>query len=77
MALNANNDEVLWTADQVARQLRITEWKVYDLVRRGILTPGVYIKLGRSIRFSPSQFAEWKANGGKAFKHGWRKESAA
>jgi excisionase family DNA binding protein len=61
------------TAEEVARRLRISTWKLYDLVKQGIIPPGVVVHLGRQVRFSP-ELEDWLKSGGKAFAHGWSKQ---
>jgi excisionase family DNA binding protein len=45
--------------------LNISRSRFYDLVRRGVLPPGVVIKLGeRQLRFNEEALRQWIANGG-------------
>ena len=60
------------TVKQLAAQLGVSEARVRELVRLGILP---HIKLGRQIRFSTTQLDSWIAQGGKAFPGGWRKSA--
>ena len=63
----------LLKADEVAEMLEVSEDRVYQLVREGIL-PACY--LGRQIRFSADLLNEFIAKGGKSWPGGWRKKEA-
>ena len=52
---------LLLTADEVAQQLRVTRFRVYELARRGDLPA---VKLGRTLRFSQTTLREWIDRGG-------------
>jgi excisionase family DNA binding protein len=49
---------------KVAELLKIKEWTVYQLVRRGIIPPGVVIHLGRQVQFDSDALMEWLRRGG-------------
>lgn len=51
----------------------LTEWRIYDLCRRGIFP---HVRLGRQIRFDPEQVEAWIAAGGQALPGGWRQEAS-
>ena len=53
----------LLRADEVARVLAISPWRVYDLARRRLLPA---VRIGRSIRFDPDAIAQLVEGGGFA-----------
>ena len=54
-------DESLLTVSEVARQLRVSNARMYELVRAG-LVPAVH--LGRQVRIPLCALRSWIANGG-------------
>lgn len=60
---------------EAARVLGLSEHRVYELVRQGILPLGVVVKLGRQIRINSERLREWIAGGGQALPGGWRREA--
>lgn len=63
--------KLLKVAD-VAKLLDVSEGRVYELARRGILP---HIRLGRQVRFSPIQLKEFLEGGGQSLAGGWRNEA--
>ncbi|MDD3927037.1 MAG: helix-turn-helix domain-containing protein [bacterium] len=63
--------EKLLTVANVAELLSIPPQRVYALCEKGIIP---YIRVGRSLRFSPEQLERFIADGGKGFECGWRKD---
>lgn len=61
----------LLTAREVADALNVSEARVYELAREGLLPT---VRLGRQVRFHPKAVAEWIENGGQALPGGWRRE---
>lgn len=51
----------LITANEVARQTGIPEWRVYERVRAGDLP---HVRIGRAVRFDPAAVRAWIENGG-------------
>jgi excisionase family DNA binding protein len=63
--------EKLIDAQPVKDALGVSEKRVYELVRTGLLPA---VKLGRQLRFRPSQVQAFIEAGGAALPGGWRKE---
>ena len=54
--------EKLKTVKEIAKWLNLSEWRVYDLVKQGIL-PAIH--LGRKqLRFDPNSLENWIKAGG-------------
>jgi len=49
--------------------------RFYELVRTGILPPGVVVRLGRQLRVDEDALIVWVRTGGQALAGGWRKEA--
>lgn len=49
---------------RVAKVLRTKEQTIYQLVRRGIIPPGVAIHLGRQVQFDLDALKDWLRRGG-------------
>jgi excisionase family DNA binding protein len=64
--------EELLTPKQVAQILRVTQQRVYALVRAGLLPA---IRVGRGLRFSRRGLAAWIRQGGAGLPGGWRWEA--
>jgi excisionase family DNA binding protein len=48
-----------------ARELGVSEQRVYELVRKGFFPPGIVTRLGvRQIRFNEEALRDWITNGG-------------
>jgi len=54
-------DKLVWSVEDVARELSISERHVYRLVSRDKIP---YCKVGRITRFSPVKISEWLQKGG-------------
>ena len=52
----------LMTAAEVARVLRVTPYRVYELIRRGDLP---VVRLGRQVRVEVGSLDDWIKSGGK------------
>ena len=50
----------LLTAEEVAQQLGLSRWRVYELAKLGM----PHVRLGRAVRFSADALREWLAAGG-------------
>lgn len=50
-------------AREIAEELGVSEWRLYDAARRGLIP---VVPIGRTIRFSRAAIAEWIASGGAA-----------
>ena len=61
----------LVTAEWVAAYLNLSQARVYDACREGLLP---HVRIGRSIRFSPDDLAAWRRGSGSSYPGGWRKE---
>ena len=59
-----------------AEILGVSEQRVYELVRTGILPPGVVVRLGRQVRIDEDALREWIAAGGQSLPGGWRRDAA-
>jgi excisionase family DNA binding protein len=53
-------DEIL-TVEQVAAELQVTKWTVYNLVSRPAGAALAHIKVGRALRFRRSSLEKWLA----------------
>jgi excisionase family DNA binding protein len=60
------------TAREAARELGVSEKRVHELCRNGIIPLGVVIYLGRQRRFDQDGLRHWKKRGGKRLPGGWR-----
>jgi putative molybdopterin biosynthesis protein len=58
-----------------AKRIGISVGRFYDLVRNGVLPPGVVVRLGRHIHIHPERLDQFIESGGKALPGGWRKEA--
>jgi len=66
-------EKVLEPVSYAARRLNITEARVYQLVREGLIRGAV--RLGRQVRIDPDELEEFIKSGGQALPGGWRKEA--
>lgn len=62
----------LLTVKSVSEVLGVSEARVYDLIREGILPA---CRLGRQVRVSEDVLREWIENGGQALPGGWRRDA--
>lgn len=62
---------------KAAQILDAPEWTVYDWVRRGVLPPGVAVRLGRSVRIDEEGLRAWVAAGGAGAETPQREVAAA
>ena len=62
----------LLRVSEVATILDLSESRVYDLCRRGILP---VVRVGRQIRVDSQQIEEFIRTGGKGLPDGWRMET--
>ncbi|MEP7366883.1 MAG: helix-turn-helix domain-containing protein [Acidobacteriota bacterium] len=65
----------LETSQFGARRLGVSHQRFYDLVRRGILPPGVVVRLGRHVRVHPLRLEEFIESGGAALPGGWKRNA--
>ena len=63
----------LLKVEEVAEMLEVSEDRVYQLAREGILPA---CRLGRQLRFSAEMLNDFIASGGKTWPGGWRKKEA-
>jgi excisionase family DNA binding protein len=63
----------LITVQWAAGFLNVSQQRVYEMVRLGIIPAGVAVRLGRQIRISEEGLREWVAAGGQALPGGWRR----
>lgn len=54
-------DKLVWTAEDVARELNVTVRHVYKLISCDRIP---YARVGRLVRFSPVKIIEWLNQGG-------------
>jgi excisionase family DNA binding protein len=62
----------LCTVSEVAAVLRVSNGRVYDLVRCGHLPS---VRLGRQVRIPADRFTDWLDGGGVTLPGGWRREA--
>jgi len=53
----------LLTASELASQLGLSRFRLYELCREGMIP---HVRLGRSVRFQPKAVSEWLGSGGTA-----------
>jgi excisionase family DNA binding protein len=53
---NGNEEDLLLTIPQVAKQLKVSDYRAYELARQGILKS---VRLGKSVRVKPSAIVEY------------------
>ena len=58
---NREGEVALLTIKEVAQRLNVSEYRVYELARHGILKS---VRLGRSVRVRPSAVTEYLAQSG-------------
>ena len=63
------------TIAQTAAILQMTKPRVYEMVRQGILPPGVVVHFGRQVRINEQRFRAWLDDGGQALPGGWRQQT--
>ena len=63
----------LLNADEVARVLRVSRSRVYQLARDGRVAGAV--RLGRQLRFDRDRLYSWIRQGGQSLPGGWRKDT--
>ena len=56
----------LGNCDAAGERLGESPWRVREMVRQGLLPPGVAVRLGRRIRVDLDRLEEWIAAGGAA-----------
>jgi excisionase family DNA binding protein len=59
----------LLTAKQASDVLQVPLPRVYELAR-GVLPPGVVVRIGRQVRFNGDALQKWIANGGTLLSSG-------
>jgi len=64
----------LTTVKNAAQDLDVSEARVYELIRTGLLPPGVVVHLGRQVRIDEEALREWVKGGGQSLPGGWRRE---
>lgn len=62
----------LLTVPEVSERLKISEARVRELGRLGLLP---VVRLGRQVRVDPERLDAWIAEGGQALPGGWRREA--
>lgn len=62
----------VWRVPEVARILDISEARVYEMIRQGVLPA---VRLGRQVRIDRQTLEEFIAQGGRALPGGWRREA--
>ncbi len=58
---NGREEDLLLTIPQVAKRLKVSDYRAYELARQGILPS---IRLGKSVRVKPSAVAEYLSKNG-------------
>ena len=56
-----------------ARRLGINVYRFYELVRDGVIPPGVIVRLGRRISVNSEALEDFVRGGGAALPGGWKK----
>ena len=59
-----------------SRRLGVTDQRFYDMVRDGIISAPVIVKLGRTVMVNPEELEGWIAAGGTALPGGWRRKAS-
>lgn len=62
---------------ETADILQVSEQRVYEMVRTGVLPAGVAIRLGRQVRIDADALNEWIAAGGQSLPGVWRRDVVA
>ena len=57
----------LLTTKEAAETCRTSPWVMYDYVARGVFPAGVFVRLGRSIRWSAEELDSFFKRGGQGF----------
>jgi excisionase family DNA binding protein len=65
----------LQTIQPAAKRIGVSKLRLYELVRSGVLPPGVVVRLGRHIRINPERLEEFIASGGASLPGGWRRKA--
>jgi excisionase family DNA binding protein len=55
--------------------LGISAQRTYELVRTGVMPPGVAVRLGRQVRIDEEALRAWIHAGGQALPGGWRRSA--
>jgi excisionase family DNA binding protein len=58
---------------EAAALLGVTELRVYELVRAGVIPAGAFFRVGRRVQFVRPRLLEWRDAGGAALPGGWRR----
>lgn len=58
---DGHDEELLLTIPQVAKRLKVSDYRTYELARQGILRS---VRLGKSVRVRPSDLDEYIARHG-------------
>ena len=58
---NGHEDDLLLTIPQVAKRLKVSNYRAYELARQGILKS---VRLGKSVRVKPSAIDEYVSEHG-------------
>ncbi|HAI20686.1 MAG TPA: DNA-binding protein [Clostridiales bacterium UBA8153] len=62
----------VWTVAEVARILDLSESRVYEACRQGLLP---HVKIGRQIRVDQKSLEAFLAAGGQALPGGWKRQA--
>ncbi|MBI3927187.1 MAG: helix-turn-helix domain-containing protein [Armatimonadetes bacterium] len=62
-----------YTVAQIADMIQLTEPRVYEAVRLGLLPS---VRIGRQIRIEEQAFLAWIGKGGQALEGGWRRKAS-
>lgn len=65
----------LLTVPAAAHILTVKEGRAYEMIRTGLLPPGVVVHLGRQVRIDADALSQWISSGGQKLPGGWRRES--
>ncbi len=63
----------LTTVEHGAQILGVSDGRLYEMVRTGLLPPGVAVHLGRQIRIDEDALTDWIKAGGQALPGGWKR----
>lgn len=61
VAKNGHEEDDLLTVPEVAKRLKLSQYRVYELSRQGVLKS---VRLGKSVRVRPSAVADYLASQG-------------
>lgn len=64
-------------AIDVARELKISEARVYEIARNGMLPEACFFRIGRQVRFNLDEVERWHRGGGSPLAGDGRRSGVA